>query len=133
MTASKTQVGGDHYLDAIQPWDVMQQDMSEEEFRQYLRGNVLKYIMRYRKKGGLEDLQKAQHYLTRLIETYDAPKKRVAKKATKVAKKATKKKTTKKKLGRPPKKRGPGRPRKPRPVGRPRKKRAPGRPRKRRG
>lgn len=33
-------------------------------------GNILKYIVRYRKKNGLEDLKKAQFYLTRLIEIH---------------------------------------------------------------
>ena len=42
--------------------------MSEYEFLGYLRGNVIKYISRYKDKGGVEDLRKAQHYLTKLIE-----------------------------------------------------------------
>ena len=36
----------------------------------YLQGNVLKYIWRYDYKGGLEDLQKAEWYLKKLIEVY---------------------------------------------------------------
>lgn len=31
-------------------------------------GNVLKYLLRYKKKNGLEDLRKAQWYLERLID-----------------------------------------------------------------
>jgi hypothetical protein len=31
-------------------------------------GNVLKYLLRYKKKNGIEDLHKAQWYLDRLIE-----------------------------------------------------------------
>ena len=34
----------------------------------YLPGQVIKYICRYRFKNGLEDLQKAEFYLKRLIE-----------------------------------------------------------------
>ncbi len=34
----------------------------------YLRGNVLKYLWRWPKKGGVEDLKKAQWYLDRLIK-----------------------------------------------------------------
>jgi len=34
----------------------------------YLEGNVVKYVSRWKDKGGLEDLKKAQHYLTKLIE-----------------------------------------------------------------
>lgn len=30
-------------------------------------GNILKYVCRWKKKGGLQDLEKAQWYLTRLI------------------------------------------------------------------
>ena len=36
----------------------------------YLQGNILKYIWRYDYKGGLEDLQKAEWYLKKLIEVY---------------------------------------------------------------
>lgn len=34
----------------------------------FLLGNVLKYLWRYRRKNGLEDLQKARWYLERLIQ-----------------------------------------------------------------
>ena len=34
----------------------------------YLEGNIIKYITRYKDKGGLEDLKKAEWYLTRLIK-----------------------------------------------------------------
>lgn len=33
----------------------------------FLEGNIIKYICRYRDKGGLKDLRKAQTYLERLI------------------------------------------------------------------
>jgi len=33
----------------------------------FLDGNVLKYLLRYKKKNGLEDLKKAKWYLERLI------------------------------------------------------------------
>ena len=36
-------------------------------FEYYLQGNILKYMWRYRHKNQLEDLQKAQWYLTKLI------------------------------------------------------------------
>ena len=36
----------------------------------YLQGNILKYVWRYDYKGGLEDLQKAEWYLKKLIEVY---------------------------------------------------------------
>ena len=34
----------------------------------YLEGNVIKYVSRYRYKGGIEDLRKARWYLEKLIE-----------------------------------------------------------------
>ena len=35
----------------------------------YLEGNIIKYVSRYKDKNGLEDLKKAQWYLNRLIQT----------------------------------------------------------------
>jgi hypothetical protein len=34
----------------------------------YVEGNIIKYVTRYKDKGGLEDLKKAEWYLTRLIK-----------------------------------------------------------------
>lgn len=34
----------------------------------YIEGNIIKYVCRYKLKNGLEDLQKAAHYLEKLIE-----------------------------------------------------------------
>ena len=69
MTARQSQVGGTHYKSKkIQPWDAMEEWMSKEEFVGYLRGNVIKYTARCNDKGGIQDLQKAQHYLTKLLE-----------------------------------------------------------------
>ena len=41
--------------------------MSREQFLGYLKGNEMKYVWRYEHKGGVEDLKKANFYLTRLI------------------------------------------------------------------
>jgi hypothetical protein len=63
MTANATQTGGTHYQVAIQPWDyIIANNLG------YLEGNVIKYVTRYKNKGGVEDLRKAQHYLAKLIE-----------------------------------------------------------------
>ena len=49
--------------------DVIQDCMTDDEYHGYLKGNVLKYVSRYKFKGEpLEDLQKAQWYLNRLIK-----------------------------------------------------------------
>ena len=44
----------------------------------YIEGCVVKYVSRWRSKGGIEDLRKARHYLDMLIEmglsaTYQLP------------------------------------------------------------
>ena len=58
------QVGGSHYKKySIQPWDII--DCYNLNFYE---GNVLKYLLRYRDKNGVEDLKKAKHYLEKLIE-----------------------------------------------------------------
>ena len=45
-----------------------------EGFEYYLQGNILKYLWRYRYKNGVEDLNKAQWYLTKLIDTLENDK-----------------------------------------------------------
>lgn len=65
------QVAGAHYTDKqVQPWDAMEAWMSEEQFIGFLKGNVIKYLARCDDKGGKTDLQKASHYLDKLIEMY---------------------------------------------------------------
>ena len=48
--------------------DVIEDNLPQESFEGFLVGNVLKYLLRYRHKGGVEDLKKARWYLRRLIE-----------------------------------------------------------------
>jgi hypothetical protein len=67
--ADDIQVSGSHYKDmAIQPWTLMQMLMTPEEFRGYLKGNILKYTLRAGKKEGSDDTGKAQHYWQKLKE-----------------------------------------------------------------
>ena len=62
--ANEEQVGGDHYKNkAIQPWDYIASNNLG-----YLEGCVIKYVSRYKEKGGIQDLQKAAHYLQKLME-----------------------------------------------------------------
>lgn len=62
------QVGGTHYEQmAIQPLQVMKANFSKAEYEGYLRGNVLKYLLRYQTKNGVEDLKKASSYLDELV------------------------------------------------------------------
>ena len=41
---------------------------TQEEFEGYLRGNVLKYVWRFKYKDNIKDLRKARWYLDKLIE-----------------------------------------------------------------
>ena len=57
-----------HYTNgSVECIEAIESSMSAEEFKGYLKGNCIKYVWRYRDKGGKEDLQKAQWYLDRLI------------------------------------------------------------------
>ncbi len=40
---------------------------TEDGFENYLQGNIIKYIWRYRYKNGIQDLKKAEWYLNKLI------------------------------------------------------------------
>jgi len=64
------QHGGTHYkTKAIQPWDyIVANELG------YLEGNIVKYVSRWKEKGGVEDLRKASHYLAKLIEVEIARK-----------------------------------------------------------
>jgi len=69
MSSAHKQIGGTHYVDmAIQPWDVMQALLSEEEFIGFIKGNIIKYSMRVGRKDGSDDAAKALHYMEKLKE-----------------------------------------------------------------
>ena len=57
-----------HYRQGgIECIEAIKASMSEEGFRDYLKGNVMKYIWRYKHKGkAIEDIEKALWYLNRL-------------------------------------------------------------------
>jgi len=62
--ASNKQVGGDHYkCMSVQPWDFIAANGLG-----FFEGNCIKYICRWRTKGGIQDLEKARHYLDKLLE-----------------------------------------------------------------
>ncbi len=64
VSANAVQVGGGHYqTKAIQPWDYIVSNRLG-----YLEGNVVKYVSRWQDKGGRQDLEKARHYLDKLLE-----------------------------------------------------------------
>ncbi len=58
-----------HYASGdIECIDAMRAQMSKEEFEGHMKGNVIKYMWRWREKGGVESLKKARWYLNKLIE-----------------------------------------------------------------
>jgi len=61
---SETQIGGDHYKDlVIQPAYFCYVNKIP-----YLEATAIKYLCRWRKKNGIEDLKKAKHFIDLLIE-----------------------------------------------------------------
>jgi hypothetical protein len=63
MSITDTQVGGKHYQLPLQPVEYVTRNTIP-----YCEGNVIKYVTRWRDKGGVEDLRKAIWYLEYLIE-----------------------------------------------------------------
>lgn len=77
--ANSRQVGGDHYK---------QKDGGEEHWDRvarlgldYFQACITKYIERWRSKGGIQDLQKARHYLDKYIELETAKQPTLEKKS----------------------------------------------------
>jgi hypothetical protein len=66
MSALDTQVSGQHYKNyIIQPVEfIVKNDIA------FLEANVIKYVCRHRNKNGIEDLNKAIHYLELAKEIY---------------------------------------------------------------
>lgn len=69
MRANDRQVGGHHYQQegAIQHWDFVASNNLD-----YFQGQITKYIARWRKKNGIQDLEKAKHFLEKYIEVEKA-------------------------------------------------------------
>lgn len=58
-----------HYTaGSIECIDAIKASMTKEQFEGFCKGNVLKYVWRYERKNGLEDLEKAEWYLDKLIK-----------------------------------------------------------------
>lgn len=68
MSTLDNQVGGDHYKNkVIQPIEfIMANGLN------FCEGSIVKYITRWREKGGVQDLQKVIHYAQFLIEEAQA-------------------------------------------------------------
>ena len=64
MSALEKQVSGDHYKSLkIQPIEFIHANGIP-----FAEGSVIKYVTRWRDKGGVADLEKAKHFLELLIE-----------------------------------------------------------------
>lgn len=63
-SALEVQISGSHYKHLrIQPVEFIHANGIP-----YMEGNAIKYLVRWREKGGLADLEKAKHYIDLLIE-----------------------------------------------------------------
>lgn len=62
--ANSRQVGGSHYgLKNFQHWDLVALFKLD-----YFQGQITKYVMRWKQKNGVQDLEKALHFLEKYIE-----------------------------------------------------------------
>lgn len=68
MSANETQVGGDHYRSAIQHWDFVLLCRIG-----YLRARASAYVLRWKKKNGVQDLRKGLHFFDKLLENIGTP------------------------------------------------------------
>ena len=68
--ANSKQVDGDHYrTKGIQPWDyIAANDLG------FFEGSAIKYLTRWKDKGGIADLRKAIHFIEKLIEVQCDPR-----------------------------------------------------------
>ena len=71
MSSLEDQVGGDHYKKhgVLQPWEILREYLNADEWRGFMKGTAIVYLLRERDKGGDEDVRKAFHTLQRLVET----------------------------------------------------------------
>jgi hypothetical protein len=65
--ANDYMIGGNHYQTPIQHWDFVAANGLD-----YFQAAITKYVVRWRQKGGIEDLKKAQHYLAKYMELIEA-------------------------------------------------------------
>jgi len=63
MQANDKQVGGTHYKSEIQHWDYVSANDLD-----YFQAQITKYVTRWKKKNGITDLKKAEHFLQKYIE-----------------------------------------------------------------
>lgn len=70
MTENEGDIHPDYYQNEGRDlFDHFNEMMTTPEFRGFMVGNVIKYVVRFPAKNGVEDLRKARTYLDRLIES----------------------------------------------------------------
>ena len=63
-TSLKTQVGGSHY----KKMKIQVVEFCHANNIPFMEGAVIKYMCRWKDKGGIHDLEKAKHFIDMLIE-----------------------------------------------------------------
>lgn len=64
MSVLDVQHGGNHYKgESLQPWEIINANKLD-----FYEGNALKYLLRHKSKNGVEDINKAIHYLEAIKE-----------------------------------------------------------------
>ena len=65
-------INPDHYKSgSIECIEAIKASLNKQQFKGYLKASIIKYLWRYEKKNGLEDLEKANWFLQRLIKEED--------------------------------------------------------------
>lgn len=70
----ETNISPNHYKGEVECIQAIKSSMSKQQYIGYLKGNVLKYMWRFDRKNGIEDLKKAQVYLNWLISENEQSK-----------------------------------------------------------
>lgn len=52
----------------LQCWDIIKNELGEDDFASFCAGQCFRYLFRYKKKNGVNDLHKCQDYATQLRE-----------------------------------------------------------------
>lgn len=60
-----------HYQGEVEAIDAIKSSMTKEQYTGYLKGNIMKYLWRFERKNGIEDLKKANVYLNWLQREYE--------------------------------------------------------------
>ena len=64
----KNTINPDHYkLGGLETINILESKLTREAFLGFLTGNIMKYMIRAKMKGGIEDYEKAQWYLTYML------------------------------------------------------------------